>query len=159
MSLCWGQYMTSTSKTTNRGKCFFLPLIVNSVNLQNLINLINSSSSTVHSWCCFPAGCCHPTHLKGHHCQCFSDIEGGVTMDRLAVVTDPVWERMGWMLAKVKHLSVAEFLLNLQNSQKPHTKSDSHHFYIHSAYSQKTAEGNTVSRCVTVCRLMPLQLL
>lgn len=36
-------------------------------------------------------------------------------MGRLAVVTDPVWERMGWMLAKVKHLSVAEFLLNLQN--------------------------------------------
>lgn len=36
-------------------------------------------------------------------------------MDHVAVVTDPVWERMGWMVAKVKQLSVAESVLNLPN--------------------------------------------
>lgn len=40
------------------GNLFFLPLIVNSVNLQNLINPIINSSSTAHSW----------FHANGKYC-------------------------------------------------------------------------------------------
>lgn len=117
---------------------FFLPLIVNSVNLQNLIDLIINSSSTVHSWFhangkyCFTACWRHPLPFWKGKSVCFFDVDGLSHNESFGCCDRPCL-REDWCLPK---WNTSEVILNLQNISvclifiRKNIKSESYHLHI-----------------------------